>query len=220
MHSLDENDGSHYQRASEKVESWRRDASREARQKPSEQQLQPTVYSHQRSKSNNAMLASRSRPVFIEEEQIEADQQADSDTVSSTSSHGGRSGALAFEIIPPRQFRDRSRSRAQSRRRQAPEVRKVRVKVYADDTRYVMISPDIQFPEFVDQIRRKFGSMNSFKLKMRDEDGDMVTMGDQDDLDMAITASKNIAATEGAEMGKMDVRLISHFFPSSHTPIP
>jgi len=43
-----------------------------------------------------------------------------------------------------------------------------------------------------------------FKIKIKDE-GDMITMADQDDLDMAISMSKQEAKRERSEMGKMEV---------------
>ncbi|MBE7182076.1 MAG: hypothetical protein INR71_12885, partial [Terriglobus roseus] len=82
----------------------------------------------------------------------------------------------------------------------------IRVKVHADDTRYVMVAPGVTFRDFADQIRAKFGLRTGFKIKMRDED-DFVTMSDQDDLDMAVQAARELAKRERAEMGKMEVSL-------------
>ena len=110
-----------------------------------------------------------------------------------------------FEIVggAAAQQRQRRPSRGASRR---PEIRTIRVKVHADDTRYIMISANLDFAEFVDRIREKFAIKGRFKCKMRD-DGDMITMGDQDDLDMAFLTCKEDAKREGAEMGKMEVSL-------------
>jgi len=47
-----------------------------------------------------------------------------------------------------------------------------------------------------------------FKIKVRDEDvpnGDMITMGDQDDLDMVLMGVKAQARRERLDMGKMEV---------------
>ena len=86
-------------------------------------------------------------------------------------------------------------------------LRKIRVKVFASDTRYVMIRPDVSYDAFVEQIRKKFGyaGKESFKLKMKDEEGDMVTMGDEDDLEMLTMTAKEQAGRDGVEMGKMEV---------------
>ncbi len=71
-----------------------------------------------------------------------------------------------------------------------------------------MIGVAIEFPDFVDKIREKFGLRKRFKIKVRDEDvpnGDMITMGDQDDLDMVMLSVKAQAKRERLEMGKMEV---------------
>ncbi|KXH28911.1 tetratricopeptide [Colletotrichum simmondsii] len=96
-------------------------------------------------------------------------------------------------------------SRGGSRR---PEVRKIRVKVHADDVRYIMVGAAVEFPDFVDRIREKFGLRRRFKIKIRDEDvpnGDMITMGDQDDLDMAIMSVKSQARKTRQDIGKMEI---------------
>jgi PB1 domain len=98
--------------------------------------------------------------------------------------------------------------RRSNTRRSVPEIRKIRVKVHADDTRYVMIGPAIEFRDFVDQIRTKFGIRQSFKIKIKD-DSDMITMADQDDLDMAIESAKANARKERSDMAKMEVRLFN-----------
>jgi hypothetical protein len=114
-----------------------------------------------------------------------------------------------FEMIPSRattRSRATSRSRGGSRR---PELRKIRVKVHAaDDVRYLMVGPAIEFPDFADRVRDKFGIRKRFKITVRDDDlpdGDMVTVGDQDDLEMAIMTVKATARRERLDMGKMEV---------------
>ncbi len=64
----------------------------------------------------------------------------------------------------------------------------------------------MEYGEFVERIREKFAIRGRFKCKIRD-DGDMITMGDQDDLDMAIMTCKEDARREAADMGKMEVSL-------------
>ncbi|EEY20533.1 neutrophil cytosol factor 2 [Verticillium alfalfae VaMs.102] len=58
-------------------------------------------------------------------------------------------------------------------------------------------------------IRDKFGLRRRFKITVRDDDGgpngDMITMGDQDDLEMVIMSSKAIARRTGQEIGKMEI---------------
>ena len=85
------------------------------------------------------------------------------------------------------------------------EVRSIRVKVHAkDDTRYMMIGPRIEYGDFEGKIREKFGIKSRLKIRMQD-DGDMITMGDQDDLDMLLASAKSAARKEDSEMGKMEV---------------
>ncbi|KAL6890826.1 hypothetical protein GGI43DRAFT_207587 [Trichoderma evansii] len=98
-------------------------------------------------------------------------------------------------------------SRAASRR---PDIRKIRVKVHSDDVRYIMVGTSIEFSDFVDRIRDKFGLRRRFKIKMKDEDvpDDMITMGDQDDLDVAIQSAKSQAKRQRLDVGKMEIWVI------------
>lgn len=97
-------------------------------------------------------------------------------------------------------------SRTASRR---PDIRKVRIKVHAaDDVRYVMVSMAIEFPDLVDRIRDKFALRRRFKLKVREDEvptGDMITMGDQDDLDMVLMSVKSNARRMRQDIGRMEV---------------
>lgn len=120
-----------------------------------------------------------------------------------------------FDMVPPRQQqqtqmphrRAASRTRRGSSRR--PEIRKVRVLVHGtDDNRYVLVGTEIAFRDFQDKIRDKFQLQKRFKLKIRDDDmptGDMITMGDQDDLEMALMSVKSNARKEDADIGKLEV---------------
>lgn len=112
-----------------------------------------------------------------------------------------------FEMIPNRRPGTvmSGSSRGQSRR---PDIRKIRVKVHADDVRYIMIGAAVEFPDLVDRIRDKFGIRRRFKIKVRDDDApdsDMITMGDQDDLDMVIVGVKSLARRQRQDIGKMEI---------------
>lgn len=99
-------------------------------------------------------------------------------------------------------------SRGQSRR---PDIRKVRVKVHADDVRYIMVGAAVEFPDLVDRVRDKFGLRRRFKIKVRDDDapdGDMITMGDQDDLEMVMLTVKSQARKQRLDIGKMEVSFV------------
>ncbi|KAL2160488.1 hypothetical protein VTH06DRAFT_1176 [Thermothelomyces fergusii] len=86
-------------------------------------------------------------------------------------------------------------------------LRTVRVKVHADDVRYIAVGPEIEFPDLVNRIQEKFGLRQKFKIKVRDDDSpeDMITIGDQDDLDMVMQTVRQNARKQRTETGKMEV---------------
>lgn len=95
--------------------------------------------------------------------------------------------------------------RAPSRRRTIPDIRKFRVKVHAsDDTRYIMIEANIGYGEFEGRIREKFGFRGLLRIRMRD-DSDMITMGDQEDLELLLNAARHEARRENQDMGKIEI---------------
>ena len=128
--------------------------------------------------------------------------QGDFDMVTG---NGGRAG-------PGSVASGTSSTRGTSRRAAAaPEVRKIRVKVRADDVRYVVVTPAIGFTELAERVRDKFALRRPFKMKVPDEDmpdGDMITMGDQDDLDMALASATALARQQRQEVAKMEVSLV------------
>ena len=79
-----------------------------------------------------------------------------------------------------------------------------------------MLTPDVPFDSFVERVKEKFSLKAPFKLKTKDE-GDLITMGDHDDWEMAIGSVKRdmlsgmrTADEEGSSgsdtgMGKMEV---------------
>ncbi|KAK0388438.1 hypothetical protein NLU13_4682 [Sarocladium strictum] len=96
-----------------------------------------------------------------------------------------------------------SGGRAGSRR---PEIRKFRVKVHAsDDVRYIMIGGACEYPDLIERIREKFELRRKFKVKVKDDDGDMITVGDQDDLDMAVSSARTQARKQRLDVGKMEL---------------
>ena len=136
----------------------------------------------------------RQQPRYIEEEEEGSDYD------------DGSFDDAEFEMVSNnrRAQGSRSGSRAPSRR---PDVRKVKVKVHADDVRYIMVGTAIEFPDLVDRVREKFGLRRRFKIKMKDEDmpEDMITMGDQDDLEMALQSATSAAKRQRQEVGKLEV---------------
>ncbi|KAH2508404.1 hypothetical protein KXV76_003933 [Aspergillus fumigatus] len=119
---------------------------------------------------------------------------------------GGAHGARGIYESPGSSQR-RTRSpiresrRADSRR---PDVHRFRIKVHAfEDTRYIMIGPTLEYSEFEAKIREKFGFRSLLRIRMQDE-GDMITMVDQEDLDLLLSSATEAARKEGSEMGKME----------------
>ncbi|KAG9764531.1 hypothetical protein KCU73_g923, partial [Aureobasidium melanogenum] len=165
------------------------------------EKLQPVSFHHQRTRSGGQSLREYPRSIAEEDESPEEtkDTIALKEDISLQALQTTITNALPYEItsaIP------------QPPAVSIPVLRKIRVKVFASDTRYVMIQPDVSYDTFVKQIRKKFGyhaAKESFKLKMKDEEGDMVTMGDEDDLEMLVTSAREQASKEGTEMGKMEV---------------
>ena len=138
------------------------------------------------------------RPAYIEEEDEDDYDGSDLDDAE-------------FEMMP-RSSKSRRRSPARSARSGGSNrgvASKIRVKVHSGDTRYVFINQDTLIREFWQAIREKFGVRNNFKVEIKD-DGDMITMADQDDLDMAIQSAKSIARKESSDMAKMEVSYIYH----------
>lgn len=155
------------------------------------------MYSGARNSRGNRNTRQKAQPRYIDEEEYASDYD------------DGSFDENEFEMVsnrPPARSRATSTSgRGGSKR---PEIRKIRVKVHAEDVRYIMIGVAIEFPDLVDKIREKFGLRKRFKIKVRDEDmpnGDMITMGDQDDLDMVLMSVKSNAKRERLDMGKMEV---------------
>lgn len=147
---------------------------------------------------------SRSQPRRNQSRYIEEEDEGGSDYDDGSFDEGD------FEMVSNRRPGTNSMAsgRGSSRR---PDIRKIRVKVHAGDVRYIMIGAAIEFPDLVDRVRDKFGIRRRFKIKVRDDDapdGDMITMGDQDDLEMVLMTVKSQARKQRLDTGKMEVSLI------------
>ncbi|KAJ5673763.1 hypothetical protein N7462_009202 [Penicillium macrosclerotiorum] len=138
-------------------------------------------------------------PQYIDEEEEYGSDDCDGSPVKD----GG------FEIVvnaPPSTNSPSKRTRSPRRYSRRPEVTKFRTKVHApDDIRYIMIGATVEYAEFEARIREKFGFRGPLKVRVQD-DGDMITMVDQEDLDLLVGSARDIARREGSEMGKMEVR--------------
>lgn len=131
------------------------------------------------------------RPAYIEEEDEDDYDGSDLDDAE-------------FEMLSRSKTRKRSPARSNRGGNARAAGSKIRVKVHAGDTRYVFINQDTTMREFSQQIKEKFGVRNNFKIEIKD-DGDMITMADQDDLDMAVDTAKSEARRENSDMAKMEV---------------
>ena len=101
--------------------------------------------------------------------------------------------------------RDPSRSRGTSRSRRPVDIRTLRVKMHhGDDTRYLMVSTTVMYEEFLDRVMEKLGMKGRCKIRMRDE-GDMITVGDRDDWDLAVQTCRREARKAGEEMARLEV---------------
>lgn len=135
----------------------------------------------------------RNQPRYIEEEEegseYDSFDEGDFEMVSNRRPGPSSSGSV----------------RAGSRR---PEIRKVRVKVHAEEVRYIMVGIAIEFVDLEEKVREKFGLRRRFKIKVRDEDApqsDMITLGDQDDLEMVMMSVKSAARKKREDIGKLEI---------------
>ncbi|KAK3906495.1 hypothetical protein C8A05DRAFT_29618 [Staphylotrichum tortipilum] len=152
-----------------------------------------------RNSRSQRSAAGRTRDRYIEE-----DDEEGSDYDDASFDEG------EFEMVsnrrPPQGSITSGGSKRGSSRRDA--LRTVRVKVHAGDVRYIVVGPAIEFPDLVDRIQEKFKLRRRFKIKVQDEDspeGEMITMGDQDDLDMVMSSVKQMARKQRSDTGKMEV---------------
>ncbi|KAK4465719.1 PaNoxR NADPH oxidase activator encoded by the PaNoxR protein [Cladorrhinum samala] len=116
-----------------------------------------------------------------------------------------------FEMVSNSSRRPGTNSMSQTSKRGSSRrevLRQIRVKVHAGDVRYIMIGPAIEFPDFVEKIQDKFGLRRRFKIKVKDDDSpesEMITLGDQDDLEMVLQTVKQTARKQRSESGKLEV---------------
>lgn len=70
----------------------------------------------------------------------------------------------------------------------------------------VLIGTTIEYEEFILRLKEKFAFQTNVRCKIRDEDGDgMISLMDQEDLDIAISTSKKAARREREDIGKLEV---------------
>lgn len=75
-----------------------------------------------------------------------------------------------------------------------------------DATRIVMIPTDIDIDEFTSRVAAKFDiPKRQLKCTFRDEDGQILDLCDQDELDMLIELAKEDAKLNRREFGRAEV---------------
>ncbi|KAG8631347.1 hypothetical protein KVT40_000487 [Elsinoe batatas] len=98
-----------------------------------------------------------------------------------------RSGSRSRPRLPHDRDRQRDKEEVIDDLPPPPTVKRIRVKLHAvNDTRYLMISPEIHVSALLELVRTKLGIKGECKVKMRDEEGDFVTIGDGEDWEMCI----------------------------------
>lgn len=144
-------------------------------------------------------------------DEAEEDEYIDDTEVTAEELAAFEPVSLNTRTPPPQSSTQRISGRSSASKRVV--MSKIRVKVHSestDDTRYMMMGADsrgaFDFGEFESKLREKFGVKGVLKIKMRDvDDGDMITMGDQDDLEMLLGSVRTQAKREAREMGKCEV---------------
>jgi hypothetical protein len=85
----------------------------------------------------------------------------------------------------------------------------IRLKVhYGDDTRYIILSACTTFEDLSKAIAKKFKlNGDAFVMTTRDDDGDLITMADQDDLEASYWVSVEVAkgGDDEKEHGRLEV---------------
>ena len=155
-----------------------------------EQQVAPGREEHRTRVSFGVGRGGRGREHAIPEEAEEDEVIDDGPGVrrSGTSDGSGRSGHAVGGVVDG--------------------LKSLRVKVhYPEETRFIIIQATSSFTQFADQIVRKFGGRmdgKAMKIKTKDDDGDLITIGDQDDLDPCLLSARQKARGEGSDVGKLE----------------
>lgn len=180
-----------------------------------QQQLPQSTYVRRPSRTRRRSQSRQRRQYRsenISENGEDGDPPSNTSSLSDFEILNNGSGGISRPIPGSTRNRSRSHSRGASRSRRAPALKDIRVKVHSsDDTRFIMVGPRLAFEDFVDRVREKFGIRTRFKLKVRDE-GDLITMGDRDDWEMAVQSVRKEARKNEGDMGKMEVGFFLFFY--------
>lgn len=170
----------------------------------------------------------RAQPEFIEEEEEEmaaaaavrrrGSSRGSSEVAGSGEQEEAEEDNLSIDSRDFEVISSVNGGRRTSAARSRNSIRRVRIKVHVQsETRYILLTnkhnPEnalsVRYPDLIDRITDKFGlHQRRFRCTVLD-DGDEITLGDQDDLDMALSTAKAAARKEGADMAKMEVCFLS-----------
>ena len=102
------------------------------------------------------------------------------------------------------------------------EILKLKVKAYLNDgkePRLLLIQPTIQLPDLIQRMTDKFSLShgnnddaddNHIQLKIKDEtDGDLISILDQEELDVAVASSVAAARQKQSEIGSMELWVLT-----------
>lgn len=85
-------------------------------------------------------------------------------------------------------------------------MKSIRLKIhFGDDTRFLIIPAKYNFEDLAETLARKLATDGLLKVKTRDDEGDMITIADQEDLDVSVSTCRELAHKEGRDMGKLEV---------------
>ncbi|KAK6340925.1 hypothetical protein TWF696_009238 [Orbilia brochopaga] len=85
------------------------------------------------------------------------------------------------------------------------KMKKIKVKIHYDDLIVIYIDPTISYRELTARVQAKLKLRGACKIKFKDEDGQQILLGDQEDLDHAIGLCGGSARQADAEVGKMEI---------------
>ncbi|OLL25170.1 Neutrophil cytosol factor 2 [Neolecta irregularis DAH-3] len=86
------------------------------------------------------------------------------------------------------------------------ECQKVKVRIhFANEIRALVVPIDIEFDKFRRRIIDKLEIKCRIKVKARDEDGELIVLGDNEDLEMIMFAAKEEARRKRVELGRIEV---------------
>lgn len=85
-------------------------------------------------------------------------------------------------------------------------VKKIKCKIYGlQDARIITIEPFMAIDEFRLRLCKKFGWMTLPKLRIKDDDDEMILLADQEDFDHVCEVSVSRARKEHQEIGRMEI---------------